>query len=110
MIRETIAQIEKRLQNASSMSEQTRLELLGLLGTLRQEVTELSKTDADRAERIAGLADTTTEHATSSSPDPDSFKDSLDSFAGSVDGFENSHPNLVQIVNRICTTLSNLGI
>jgi hypothetical protein len=35
---------------------------------------------------------------------------SLKGLSSSVEGFEKSHPQLVQVVNRICTTLSNLGI
>jgi hypothetical protein len=34
----------------------------------------------------------------------------LDGLRASVTEFEESHPNLVRIVNSICNTLSNLGI
>jgi hypothetical protein len=34
----------------------------------------------------------------------------LAGLSASVEGFEKSHPKLVEIVNRICTALSGLGI
>src|SRR6476659_2268128 len=109
MIRETIAKIEERLQHSDTLNEQTRQELVSLLGTLKHEVTELSKTDTERANRIAGFAETSAAEATRPEPNPENLKSSIDSLSGSVEGFETSHPGLVQIVNRIATTLSNLG-
>jgi Domain of unknown function (DUF4404) len=41
---------------------------------------------------------------------PQSLEHSLLGLRSSVDGFEQSHPKLVQIVNSISNTLSNLGI
>ena len=41
---------------------------------------------------------------------PELLKLALEGLASSVEGFEESHPHLVQIVNSICNTLSNLGI
>jgi hypothetical protein len=110
MIRDTITEIEARLRNSGSLNDQTRQELLSLLNTLKGEVAGLSQTDADRARQITSYAETSTQAAISEERNPDTLKSSLDSLAGSVEGFENTHPGLVQIVNRICTTLSNLGI
>lgn len=110
MIRDTITQIEERLRNAGSLNDQTRHELVGLLNTLKNEVTELSRTDAERARQIAAYAETSTHEAIRDARDQDALKASLDSLSSSVEGFENTHPGLVQIVNRIATTLSNLGI
>ena len=110
MIRDTIAKIEARLKDSRSLNDRTRQELLSLLDTLRGEVTELSKTDAARAQRIAGVADTSTEAAVREEPNAEHVQNALQELSASVDGFEQSHPKLVQIVNRIATTLSNLGI
>ena len=110
MIRETIAKIEERLQNSGTLSDQNRQELITLLGTLKNEVTELSKTDTEHAYRIAGYAETSATEAIRAEPNPETLKSSIDSLSSSVEGFETSHPGLVQIVNRIATTLSNLGI
>ena len=110
MIHETIAKIEERLRNSGTLNEQTRQELVNLLGTLKKEITDLSKTDAEHANRIAGLAETSAQEAIRPEPNPENLKTSIDSLSGSVEGFETSHPGLVQIVNRIATMLSNLGI
>ena len=110
MIRDTISKIEAKLQNAGSLSEETKRELAILLGTLKAEIGELSKTDATQAQKIAGFTETSAHQAILDEKDPERLKLSLQELSASVDGFERSHPNLVEVVNRICTTLSNLGI
>ena len=110
MIGDTISKIEAKLRNAGLMNDESRRELLNLLNTLKAEITELSKTDAQQAERIAGFAETSTREAIREEKNPDELKQLLDNLSASVEGFETSHPKLVQVVNRICTTLSNLGI
>ena len=110
MIRDTISEIEARLQNSSSLSPETRRELTELLAKLKGEVTELARTHADQAASIAGFVQTSAHEATRSEKNEQLLKLSLDGLSTSVEGFEQSHPDLVQIVNRICTTLANLGI
>jgi queuine/archaeosine tRNA-ribosyltransferase len=110
MIDETISQIEARLKNAGSLNEQAKRELAGLLATLKTEIEALSKTHADQAQSIAGFTQTSAHEALREETNPELLKLSLEGLATSVDGFEKSHPSLVQIVNRICTTLSNIGI
>jgi len=110
MIEETISKIEAKLKDAGSINEQSKRELAGLLATLKTEITELSKTHADQAQSIAGFAQASAHEAIREEKNPELLKLSLEGLATSVDGFEKSHPSLVQIVNRICTTLSNLGI
>lgn len=107
MILDTIAKIETRLQSASSISDEARTELLQLLGELKREI---SSVDADQARSIAGQTEHVANQATEESRNPELLKRSLQELAASVDGFEKSHPGLVQVVNRICTTLSNIGI
>jgi len=110
MIHETLSKIEARLEHAGSLGEDTRRELLTLIATLKQEITHLSETDADQAQSIAGFAEASTHEATRATPKPELLTYSLDGLSASVAGFEESHPHLVHIVNRICATLSNLGI
>ena len=110
MIRDTLSKIEARLQHAGALNDETRRELTTLVSTLKTEITELSKTNADQAQSIAGFAGTSTHEATREEKNPELLEHSLKGLAASVDGFEQSHPQLVQIVNRICTALSNLGI
>ena len=110
MINDTLAKIEARLRAAESVPTERRQELLKLVSTLRSEIDELSKTDEEHAQSIAGFTQVSTHEATRTAPNPDLVKASLEGLTGSVAGFEKSHPQLVQIVNTISTTLSNLGI
>ena len=110
MIEDTIGKIEARIQSADSVKEDRRQELLQLLGTLKTEVAALSETHGEEAKNIAGLTEKSSHEAISSEQDPQLLKESLSGLDSSVQGFEQSHPKLVQIVNAISRTLSNLGI
>ncbi len=110
MIEDTIGKIEARIQGADSISEERRGELLHLLGTLKSEVAKLSETHEEQAESIAGFAEVSTHEAIRTEQNPTLLKLSLEGLGSSVSEFEKSHPQLVQIVNAISNTLSNLGI
>jgi hypothetical protein len=110
MIRETLGKIESQIQKAESIRPETKAELTELLTTLKQEVAQLSETHGDQAQSITGFAQVSAHEAMRGEKNPQLLKLSLDGLAGSVDGFEKSHPKLVQIVNRICETLSGLGV
>jgi|SRR5688572_17715802 len=109
MIRDTISKIEARLKDSSACSDEVRAELLQLLGELKREI---SSVDEEQARSIAGHTEHLTVQATAveSERNPELLKRSLQELSASVDGFEKSHPGLVQVVNRIATTLSNIGI
>lgn len=110
MIQETISEIENRIKNSSSVSDPQKAEMLELLSSLKVEIAQLSRTHIDEARSIAGLTQISTAEVFRSENNPQQVKSSLDNLAESVSEFETSHPTLVQVVNRICTTLSNLGI
>lgn len=110
MIKETISAIQARIRGADSLSSERRDELLQLLGNLENEVDELSRTHSEQAQSIARFAQLSAHEATRDKPQPKLLDLSLQGFRSSVDGFEKSHPKLVQVVNTISHTLSNLGI
>jgi hypothetical protein len=110
MIEDTIGKIEARIQSAEAVKDERRQELLQLLGTLKSEVAELSKTHEEQAQSIAGFTEVSAHEATRTEQNPELLKLSLEGLGSSVRGFEESHPRLVQIVNGISSTLSNLGI
>ncbi len=110
MIEDTLGKIEARIQGTETIKEERRQELLQLLGTLKSEVAELSKTHGEQAQSIAGFAEISTHEATRRAQNPELLKLSLEGLGSSVRGVEESHPRLVQIVNAISNTLSNLGI
>lgn len=110
MIRQTIEEIEARLKAAPAVKDETRSELLALLDTLRSEINQLEQTDQDQARSIANFTGLSTHEATRQRVKPELLEVSLNGLSSSVTGFEKSHPRLVEVVNSICTTLSNLGI
>lgn len=110
MIDETLKKIETQLQSAGGVPEDRRRELMQLVATLKSEVAGLSKTHGEEAESIAGFTQVSAYEATRETRNPELLDLSLQGLRSSVEGFEKTHPALVQIVNTISNTLSNLGI
>ena len=110
MIERTIEAIERKLAETSSLNDEQREELQGLVATLRSEIRDFSRTNVDQAKSIAAFAELSAHEATRREKNPQLLRLSLSGLGASVTGFEKSHPRLVEIVNSICTTLSNLGI
>jgi Mg2+ and Co2+ transporter CorA len=110
MINDTITKIEAKIQGSESITDDRKRELLQLLGTLKSEISGIAETHEDQAESIAGFTERSTHEAIRSQQNPELLNLSLKGMSSSVEGFEKSHPQLVQIVNSISHTLSNLGI
>jgi len=110
MIQDHLDQIEARLKQSEAVNEGDKAELLSLLKTLRTEVTDLSRTHREQAESITGFAQLSAREATRSEKSQPLLDLSIQGLASSVQGFETSHPRLVEIINRFCTMLSNVGI
>ncbi len=92
------------------MDSAHRVELLKLLGQLKTEVGELSKTHQEQAESIASFAEISAREATRAARNPELIGHSIGGLESSVDGFEKSHPGLVAVVNRLASMLANMGI
>lgn len=110
MIEDRIAEIERRIQMAGSVDDSSKAELIALLRNLKAEMAELERTHRSQAQSIATLTGTSTAEATQDSRNAQRIQESLNELAASVAEFENTHPTLVQVVNRICVTLANIGI
>ena len=106
----TLNEIEAKIRGADKISDDRKRELLQLLATLKTEVGALSKTHGEQAESIAQFAKISAHEATRGKQSPELRELSVRGLQSSVEGFEKSHPHLVEIVNRISNTLSNLGI
>jgi phage shock protein A len=91
MIQQTISDIEAKI-SAEPMSDTTKRELLQLVATLKTEITVLDQTSSTSSEKEKML------------------KRSVEELRSSVQGFEQSHPKLIQAVNSISSTLSNWGV
>ena len=110
MIDDTLKKIEARIRAADTIQGDRKGELLQLLNTLHSEVAELSKTHGEHAESIASFAELSAREATRAQQDPHLLELSLAGLSSSVEGFQQSHPRLVQIVNAMSNALANLGI
>ncbi len=103
MIEETLGKIETRIKSAESIQPERRAELLRLLETLRDEVSQLSPAHRVQAGNLAGFTPAAEPAVTTATPP----LKALDSPAAE---FEKAHPQLVRIANAISQQLSNLGI
>jgi predicted transcriptional regulator len=110
MIQDTLAELEARIEKAGAVKPESKAELLRLLSTLRGEIEGLSKTHGEDAESIAGFTSVSAHEVMRAKKNPELVNLSLQGLSSSVTELERSHPALVQIVNRICETLANLGI
>lgn len=106
MIPDRIAQIEATLHSSASIPEETRRELLELVASLKTEVAGLG----EQAQHIAGSADLAVQAAARREDQPAEATEALEGLTASVREFEASHPRLVQVVDRLALTLSNMGI
>ena len=110
MIEKTISEIEARIRAAESTDPERRRELLQLVGTLKTQIAELAKTQAEQADSIARFAELSTHEALRAQQDPQLREISLTGLRSSVDALEESHPQLTHIVHRLTKTLSDWGI
>jgi len=106
----TLNEIEAKIRSADKISDERKRELLQLLATLKTEMGALSKTHGEQAESIAQFAKISAHEATRGKQSPELRELSVRGLQSSVEGFEKSHPHLVEIVNRISNTLANIGI
>src|SRR5580692_2900446 len=110
MIQDRLDKIEAKVQSASNIPDDTKTQLLGLLGDLKKEMEGLAKTHDENARAIAHFTDVSTQEVTRAEKAPESVDAALEGLTGSVSGFETTHPRLTQIVNRLAVTLSSVGI
>ncbi len=110
MIQDTVKKIKHKISASRSIKEASKSDLLALVSTLEHEVSELAKTHSEHAESITGFTEISAHEATRNVRNQRLLAVALDGLRSSVQGFENSHPKLVENVNAICLMLSNSGI
>lgn len=109
-MKDTISKIEERIKNAGALKEANRAELLELLGELKSQIGTLSKTNQEQARSITGFTEISAHEATREEKNPKTLKHSILGLESSVHDLEQSHPQLVGVVNRIATMLASMGI
>ena len=110
MIQDRINKIETAVHGAANLPAETKQQLLALLSELKAEVAPLNDTHGEDAASIARFTDASVHEATRSERKPEQAAAAVSGLSASVVGFETSHPRLVQIVDRLANTLSNIGI
>ncbi|MCB1193021.1 MAG: DUF4404 family protein [Leptospiraceae bacterium] len=110
MLKDTISKMEFIVKEANSVDDNKKKELLGLIGDLKKEIGEVSPIHQENAQSLANFAKASTHEATKINKDPELLQISLNGLSVAVKRFEASHPELVSIVNSICTSLSNSGL
>lgn len=110
MIQNRIEELEQRIAGTSTLNDESREELLKLVAELRKELSYLPEGQSNLAQSITGFAIVTAHEAVRADKNPQLIKLSTEGLRASVEGFENTHPALVEAVNAFCRTLSNLGI
>ena len=110
MIEDRIQKIEDRLKGAQGVPDETKSELLDLLGALKTEIGALPETHEERAASIAGFADASAHEVTRTEKKPQLIEAALKGLTTSVEDFEVTHPAITQIVNRIAYILGNMGM
>ncbi|HTR80879.1 MAG TPA: DUF4404 family protein [Bacteroidota bacterium] len=110
MVDTTLGKIENIIRREASLPEKDKTKLLELLGSLKNDIAELSKIHSEEAESIIGFIERSTHEASRKKKNPKLLKLSIDGISESVKEFEVSHPKLVETVNYISSVLANMGI
>lgn len=110
MIQERIEQIASKVQDAATLSESAKADLLGLLSALKSEVDELATARRADAENVAQFAEASTQEAIRAEQEPEQLNAAIHGLRATAEGLEATHPKLTDLLNRIATTLANMGI
>ncbi|MCM8525365.1 MAG: DUF4404 family protein [Lentisphaeraceae bacterium] len=101
MIEDKLKKIEERISQSENMSDENKTSVLQLLQELKSEINESSQNvEKDLKQNISDIDD----------EDEGIIKSAFNEINNTLSEFEESHPKLVQIVNSICTQLSNSGL
>lgn len=105
-----IEALEKKIESASKIDAKIKEDLLDLMRSLKTELSDLKNINPDSAHDIADKTQVSAEKVLSSDNNKNELQENIDGLQGTVEEFEVSHPKLVQIVNRLCMMLSDIGI
>ena len=107
---DSLTRLESKIQEATDLSLQHKIELLNLLADLKQELADLSTTSAEHAQSIRSFTDISAHEATRQAKNQQLLRIAVEGLSTSVEELEASHPKLVATVNKLCNLLSSLGI
>ena len=110
MIEDRLEQMQSAIEQSPKISGDTKAELLALVAGLKAEIKTLAETHHEEASSITRFADASAHEAARARQNPQLAETALSGLRGSIQGFEDSHPTLVETVNRFATALSNMGL
>ncbi len=105
-----IEAIEKKIKAASQIDAKIKEDLLDLIRSLKIELAELKEIHSTTAHNIVEKTQASAEQILISDKKQDELQENIDALKETVTEFEVSHPKLVQVVNRLCMMLSDIGI
>lgn len=105
-----IEAIEKKIEATSQIDAKIKEDLLDLMRSLKTELTDLKEVNPNGAHNIADKTQVSAEKVLTSDNKQNELQKDIDGLQETVEEFEVSHPKLVQVVNRICMMLSDIGI
>lgn len=105
-----IEAIEKKIKAASRIDADIKKDLLDLMSSLKVELADLKEAHPETAHNIADRTNLSAEKILTSNDAKNELQEDIDSLQETVGEFEVSHPKLVQVVNRLCMMLSDIGI
>ncbi len=109
-MKSSLEEIKTKIAGVAGMQEAEKVELMGLVDKLYDELDGLAQTDRERADSVDGLAHATADEFVKPESNPEELNNAVKGLSESVDELEVSHPKLVGIVNRICMMFSDIGI
>ena len=101
MIEDKLKNIEERIRQSENMNSENKDAVLDLLAELKEEISVSNESVEEGVKQ--GISDMDHE-------DEGIIKSAFNEINNTISEFEESHPKLVQIVNSICTQLSNSGL
>ncbi|NQZ57736.1 MAG: DUF4404 family protein, partial [Lentisphaeraceae bacterium] len=107
MINDKLNNIEDKIRNASAMSEENKESVLELLKELKVEMDEVSPEHASKLSSMSDFAEVGANEVSRENGDKGLLDIALSGVNASVKSFETTHPRLVQVINSICTQLSD---
>jgi len=110
MISNKLKNIEEKIRNAEAMEQGNKDSVLELLDDLKKEIREINDDKAEQLSSMGSFAEAGANEATRTDGDEGILNIALSGVRASVKDFEESHPQLVQVINSICTQLSNSGL
>lgn len=112
MIKEKLELIERRIRATELLAEELREEALEKLDELKREIDQEppGNFDPESLSSLIGFTQLSAHEALRPQQDPELLKLALQGVQRNLEQFEANHPRLVNLVNNLCMTLSNMGI